>query len=580
MRKRRKIELTPFPYQQAELEGLLKRETEILVAVCGRGSGKTEGYLQLTQMKAADALKNKKECVIHIGTPTMTGTGDRPWRALGRIFDPRGPFAIYDPKIDNQNRIIRMQEVTIRLRPTVGRDSGVLEGDEIHLLILDEARLTPESVWGSLYPAVTRVDGQIYIATTPPDDWLECANGWIRVLWDDGIAGKKGIRAVTWRTFDSPIYGGYILPPVPTMAHIASMSDVAYKEFIAAQWGLLSQVPELYADCMKNEQARDCLYIVAKSDDPDDCKETIKKVINRRIKTLVNDVEKLVRRGRPELASAKYDGVWLPRPVSLGADIMDFVRMSVRAGRRYLMDEAGLMEPGGGSLEIWEDPVPGAKYIIGIDPAGGGGGDYSVVVVVRRPDDLPDIGDNDNRKSLEPCKLVAMLRSNSMPADKIGIRAYRLSLFYNDALVVPERTGAWGVAAIYAMRNAAAADQLGVWIWSDLDKPELISSHDQTVEQLGWKTTVASRGLMLTTLRKYIGTRMLLIPSNVVYEELLNFDWDKMIGRKNDDCVIALALAVQAMELCPEHVPEKETWQDRYERAMLANTGAGEQQWL
>jgi len=514
----------------------------------------------LTEMLAARALNENKEAVIWIATPVMVGTGDRPWRALTRIFDPRGPFGVYNPKIDNQSHIIRMGLITIRLRPTIGRDTGTLEGDEIHYLILDEARLTPREAWLSLYPAVTRVNGQVFIATTPPDDWEECVGGWVRELWDDGMAGKDGIAAVRWRTFDSPVYGGYILPSVPPVKVIADMTSQEYQDFLGEQYRYFEKIDDIYADCMKDDEKKECLYIVAKSEEPDKCREAIADMIRKRMATITVDIEKLLRSGKEELASARFDGIWLARPLSVGEDMLNYIRAGIREGEGFAITNKGELVPGGRTLEIWEHEQPSRTYVIGVDVASGNGGDDSVIAVFKRP-----------TEKAEPARCVAMFRSNIIPADELGLRVFRLARKYNDALIVIERTGGWGVTSIVAMREEAGRSVEGVWILTDNDRDaELVRGTGQSIEHLGWSTTIPSKGQMLTTLRRMLNDRTALIPSKSFYDEVVRFNWDIKNG-EHDDSIIACALALQGMQNCPiEKMEVPLTWDEKYDAMLRA----------
>jgi hypothetical protein len=582
----KKVRILPFTHQADILDALVNKQVKIIVVVSGRGAGKTTAYLYAVNMKASEFLRREGDFVIWIGTPTMTGTGDKPWRELVAMFGPRGPYAGHKAKIDAQSKLIRCKNVTIRLRPIIGRDSGGNEGDAIHFLIIDEAGhkdITAET-FDSMYPAVTRVDGQVMICGTPPKGVVDCNSGWFREKWNMGFDENSPIKSAQWRTFDSPVYGGGILPPIPTVAQFAVMNKEQRDKAMQIQRDCITRVDELVKECVADPKKLEALETIATGTTHEDYRKALLGAISRRLETMDVHIFPHIDRGQPEEAAREYDGEWLPRPATLGEEELNFLKLSVREGVTSAMRDDGVEVPGVGSLTRWERPVPGASYVIGIDSAAGGGGDYTVIAVIRRPED-PETGNKIDMHLGEqtitpvgPAKLVALLRTNTMPADQAGMRAYYLAQQYNGALVIPEITGHYGRTIIYAMRNRAAVDNTGVWIWDDSGKPALISSHGQGVEDLGWNTSHRSKGFMLTVLRSYMYVKMLISPSQVFYDEVLDFNWELGAGAKNDDTIVAVSIALAGIELCPEGVPIEETFEEMYERALFGETN-GDDEW-
>jgi len=78
-----------------------------------------------------------------------------------------------------------------------------------------------------------------------------------------------------------------------------------------------------------------------------------------------------------------------------------------------------------GALQIYEQPIEGEKYIIGVDPGKGSGNDYSVIQVLRI-------------NNVAEIKQVAVFRSNYIKIDKLVDITIGISDFYNECEVMAE----------------------------------------------------------------------------------------------------------------------------------------------
>lgn len=78
-----------------------------------------------------------------------------------------------------------------------------------------------------------------------------------------------------------------------------------------------------------------------------------------------------------------------------------------------------------GALQIYEQPIDGEKYIIGVDPGKGSGNDYSVIQVLRI-------------NNVAEIKQVAVFRSNYIKVDKLVDITIGISDFYNQCEVMAE----------------------------------------------------------------------------------------------------------------------------------------------
>jgi len=78
-----------------------------------------------------------------------------------------------------------------------------------------------------------------------------------------------------------------------------------------------------------------------------------------------------------------------------------------------------------GALQIYEQPIEGEKYIIGVDPGKGSGNDYSVIQVLRI-------------NNVAEIRQVAVFRSNYIKIDKLVDITIGISDFYNECEVMAE----------------------------------------------------------------------------------------------------------------------------------------------
>jgi hypothetical protein len=87
----------------------------------------------------------------------------------------------------------------------------------------------------------------------------------------------------------------------------------------------------------------------------------------------------------------------------------------------------------GGLMLIYEQPIEGAKYVLGNDPAEGLGKDYSTTQVFR----LLDASDNEEGKHLR-MKQVAVFRDNEIRPQKYAQAIISIAQYFNSAWVMIE----------------------------------------------------------------------------------------------------------------------------------------------
>ena len=201
-----------------------------------------------------------------------------------------------------------------------------------------------------------------------------------------------------------------------------------------------------------------------------------------------------------------------------------------------------------GALRVWRKPERGRLYVVGADCAQGldvadGDGasdpDYSAGQVLDR-----DTGEQ-----------VAVLRARMMPGET-GRYMAALCRWYNMAQCCGERNpGGGGISMLEAMMNADYPSSL-------LYHRAVTPDQDPQIrgDRIGWDTTGVSRPLLIGMLDEAIRQGSIAIRDPITQQELLTF-----VIRANgkpeaqqgchDDLVIALALAIVAIQRMPRPVP-------------------------
>lgn len=175
----------------------------------------------------------------------------------------------------------------------------------------------------------------------------------------------------------------------------------------------------------------------------------------------------------------------------------------------------------GGALQIWLPPVPGRRYIVAADAAGGGsGGDFGAVQVV------------DEATGMQCAELQARLS----PRELAGVAA-ELAREYNNAMLAVERNNHGGAVLAFLEGEAGL---------------NLYSGHDRMP---GWLTDAGSRPRMLRGLAALLGQRTELIASERLLLECRSFTVDEH-GRAaaargaHDDLVMSMAIAHAVRSRC------------------------------
>ena len=178
-----------------------------------------------------------------------------------------------------------------------------------------------------------------------------------------------------------------------------------------------------------------------------------------------------------------------------------------------------------GPFKMWLAPQKDTQYVIGADVAEGlVSGDYSVAIVL----------DND----LNVC---AKWRGHTDP-DLFGKEIVKLAMLYNEAYVAVENNN----HGLTTLKSIVNEDYYNLFYTKTYDKV-----NDTITKKLGWSTNARTKPLAIDKLAEYIRERFFGMWDIEIVEELYSYVIDDK-GRTNaqegkyDDCVMALAIALQA----------------------------------
>lgn len=216
-------------------------------------------------------------------------------------------------------------------------------------------------------------------------------------------------------------------------------------------------------------------------------------------------------------------------------------REPISVGNLFIKDKKILLEQTEtGFLKIFFEPLKDELYTIGADVAEGlVTGDYSVGVVVN-----------------EHGTVCAKWRGHIDP-DLFGKELVKLGCYYNEAYIAVENNN----HGLTTLRSIINEGYYNVFYSKIYDKVA-----NEITKKLGWSTTPKTKPIMIDKLSEYIREHILNIYDVDIINELYTYIRDDH-GRtnaqqgKHDDCVMALAICVQALlenyeDILPEVVDE------------------------
>lgn len=178
-------------------------------------------------------------------------------------------------------------------------------------------------------------------------------------------------------------------------------------------------------------------------------------------------------------------------------------------------------------FRIYEKPVNGGKYILGVDVAKGTGSDFSVIQVLKV-------------ESIEPIKLkqVAVYECNTIDPYKFASLVNRLCYYYNNGHLMIENNG----------EGSVIVNQ----IWWEFENESLVNTGGK-IKDLGIRATTKTKPAAVIFMKKLIEGGMLEINDNDTITQLTDFEdlGNNRFACSNmhDDLISALYWGCYGLEL-------------------------------
>ncbi|MEK4000891.1 terminase family protein [Bacillus sp. FSL K6-2822] len=183
----------------------------------------------------------------------------------------------------------------------------------------------------------------------------------------------------------------------------------------------------------------------------------------------------------------------------------------------------------GKSLMIYELPKQSVRYYGGVDTASGSGGDYSTISILNADGEQ-----------------VLSFYDNKIPVYEFAKLLDIIGKFYNYAFLTVERNS-FGTPILERLRKE--------YEYMNLYKHKVFNQQlGKKQLQLGYQTTQVTKNIMITDLKEQFELEMMLINCQETLEQMQIFvETDGKTGNKkgndkHDDCVIAMALAIQGIK--------------------------------
>ncbi len=169
----------------------------------------------------------------------------------------------------------------------------------------------------------------------------------------------------------------------------------------------------------------------------------------------------------------------------------------------------------GGLMKIWEQPVDGVHYILGVDSSKGVGGDYSVIQVLKI----------NTERDIEQ---VGIYRYNQIDTYNFSQICIEISQFYNSAYLMIE--------------NNAEGGEVANTIWYNFEYDYIINTDKKGI---GTRSTKKSKLSANITIKRYLENGWLQLNDRDTVFELSRYEEQRPgvfnSGRwENDDCVTSL----------------------------------------
>lgn len=175
------------------------------------------------------------------------------------------------------------------------------------------------------------------------------------------------------------------------------------------------------------------------------------------------------------------------------------------------------------SINIYQYPIFGHKYCLGVDTSDGLGQDYSVVEVYDK----------------ETGEQVCEFRNNKIAPYDFAEVVKELGLYYNYGLLVVE---------INKSGNTVIEKLWKQWDYKNLYKYKRYNEFNKLVYARGFSTDSTSKPMIINNLREAVDKYSIKINSRTSVIEMKFYDSTFNASQGHDDTVISNALAVEGMK--------------------------------
>ena len=196
-----------------------------------------------------------------------------------------------------------------------------------------------------------------------------------------------------------------------------------------------------------------------------------------------------------------------------------------------------------GKLQQWDYPDWDKPYIIAADVSLGVGQDYSTAVVM----------DQDYR-------VLALYRDNRIDPSTYGELLFYLSRYYNNAFLLVESNN-MGIATLQKLEAMGHSNLYR--------QTKIANVSNEDGQRLGFRTTQATKPVIIGNLKKLIEDEGVWIPSNIMIQELKDYiststGKTEAAPGTHDDTVMALAMGCEVLRTHMDKlVNNRISWRDR-----------------
>lgn len=430
-----------------------------------------------------------------------------PWWIRPRLrYYERGKFMDFDEK-DNAMRDVRPGLKTRLYGDNGNKPTGAGRGKTFKRAHLDELAfwMNPTQLTKALFPTMNSADG-IYVMISTPNGRNDAWHN----LWRRAEAGK-----IDWEPLYIPFYRRektYSLP-IPKGEKF-ELTD----EEMAMRQQVLKKENHFIKDEVFNWRRKKIEEFIATDGDDKMFQQEYSSTAEESFQT--SAITAFPRGIINHLSKRTINPRWI------GEVIYDFKRGVPKfVGREVDPEESVEYPETQNRFHIWEKPVQGESYVMGIDVSlGQDGGDYSCVQVLKLS------------KGIQKDMQVACWHGLIDP-ESLATVVFAIGWMYNEALAAVEVNSMGMVTNNYLLRQL---EYENVYRFKRLDRLKNFMT-----DIVGWWTDEKSKRALMAKMSKTLLDDVLDIPDKYTVDEFYDFTEDGAEGEgAHDDFLMALLIAL------------------------------------